>query len=178
LSLARRCLAVGEAMIRPMRLFQAKRASPPVPRADNTVRRAGPGDAEAVAGMARALSLEDGGRTSRFTPQAYLRDGFGANPVFTVLVAETEGRMRLADEAQYAGDRDIGDGAAAHLRLPAGRIPELRCRESSVTGCGGVPSPDRSHGDRVAGWRAIVAALRRLWSRGMDSTVPTNAGSW
>lgn len=76
-----------------MGLFQLRRPPSPVPRPEISVRKAGRGDAEAVAGLARALSLEDGGRPSRFTPDAYLRDGFCDPPAFTVLLAETEGQV-------------------------------------------------------------------------------------
>lgn len=80
-------------MIGVMRLFRAKPEMAPVRRAPIAVRRAGPGDAEAVAGLARALSREDGDRESRFSVEAYLRDGFGPDAVFTVLVAETAGQV-------------------------------------------------------------------------------------
>ena len=79
-------------MIAAMGLFTRKR-SESLPQAEIAVRRAGRGDAEAVAGLARALSLADGGRPSRFTAQAYLRDGFGDDPAFTVLVAECDGQV-------------------------------------------------------------------------------------
>jgi GNAT superfamily N-acetyltransferase len=57
------------------------------------VRAAIPDDADAVAEMARAFSLEDGGRPSRLTAEAFRRDGFGPNAAFTALVAERDGRF-------------------------------------------------------------------------------------
>jgi GNAT superfamily N-acetyltransferase len=74
-----------------MGLFSRNRAA--APDAAVTIRRAGPGDAEVVAELARALSLADGGRPSRFSAQAYLRDGFGDAPAFTVLLAECDGQV-------------------------------------------------------------------------------------
>lgn len=48
-------------------------------------------DADAIARMARALSVFDGGRVSRFSADAFIRDGFGADPAFKALVAEYRG---------------------------------------------------------------------------------------
>ena len=56
-----------------------------------TVRPATEADAAAVVRLARGLSMTDGGRPSRLTETAYQRDGFGPEPAFRVLVAETQG---------------------------------------------------------------------------------------
>lgn len=56
------------------------------------VRPATAADAAAVAAMAHALSESDGGRPSRFSAEAFLRDGFGAAPAFEALIAEIDGR--------------------------------------------------------------------------------------
>jgi len=48
-------------------------------------------DATAIARMARALSISDGGRISRFSAEAFLRDGFADPPAFHTLVAECGG---------------------------------------------------------------------------------------
>ena len=56
-----------------------------------TVRPARREDAEAIARMARALSVSDGGRASRFSAEAFLRDGFGDPPAFHTLVADCDG---------------------------------------------------------------------------------------
>lgn len=56
-----------------------------------TVRPAHAGDAEAVARMARDLSMADGGRRSRFTAESFLRDGFGDSPKFRAIVADEDG---------------------------------------------------------------------------------------
>ncbi len=47
-------------------------------------------DADAVSGMARALSLSDGGRPSALTAEKYRIDGFGENPAFSALIAECD----------------------------------------------------------------------------------------
>ncbi len=56
-----------------------------------TVRPARPDDAEAIARMARALSIADGGRPSRFSAESFRRDGFGADAAFSAIVAELDG---------------------------------------------------------------------------------------
>jgi len=53
------------------------------------VRPAGIGDAAAVVRLSRALSQEDGGRASQLTEDAFRRDGFGADPAFRALVAQS-----------------------------------------------------------------------------------------
>jgi len=58
---------------------------------DITVRPARRDDAEAIAHMARALSVSDGGRVSRFSAEAFLRDGFGDRPAFATMIAECAG---------------------------------------------------------------------------------------
>lgn len=62
-----------------------------------TVRPARREDADAIARMARALSVSDGGRVSRFSAEAFLRDGFADPPAFHTLVADHNG-----DPAGYA----------------------------------------------------------------------------
>jgi ribosomal protein S18 acetylase RimI-like enzyme len=57
------------------------------------VRAATPADAEAVAGMAQAFSVADGGRPSRLSAEAFRRDGFGARAAFTALIAEVDGHV-------------------------------------------------------------------------------------
>lgn len=56
-----------------------------------TVRPAGLGDADVIARMARALSIADGGRPSRFSADSFRRDGFGADAAFSAVVAELDG---------------------------------------------------------------------------------------
>lgn len=61
--------------------------------AEITVRPASEADAEAVARMARALSLSDGGRPSRFSAESFISDGFGDKPRFHAIVAEIQGKV-------------------------------------------------------------------------------------
>lgn len=51
------------------------------------VRSAQLADVDDIATMARALSISDGGRISRFSAAALRRDGFGENPAFETKVA-------------------------------------------------------------------------------------------
>ena len=57
------------------------------------IRPAIPEDADAIAGMARALSLADGGQASRFSANAFLRDGFGDTAAFQAMVADHNGTV-------------------------------------------------------------------------------------
>lgn len=61
------------------------------PSANISIRPAEPADADAIARMARALSVSDGGRVSRFSADAFIRDGFGENRAFSALIAEYNG---------------------------------------------------------------------------------------
>jgi GNAT superfamily N-acetyltransferase len=79
-----------------------------------TIRAARPEDADQVAAMARALSLSDGSRPSRFSAEAFRRDGFGAAPAFSALVAELDGE--LVGYAVYYPGYDT-DSATAGIYL-------------------------------------------------------------
>ena len=57
------------------------------------VRPARPDDADLIARMARALSIADGGRSSRFTAESFRRDGFGEHAAFSTLVVELDGEV-------------------------------------------------------------------------------------
>jgi ribosomal protein S18 acetylase RimI-like enzyme len=52
------------------------------------IRPAEPVDADAIARMARALSVSDGRQVPKFSADTFLRDGFGADAAFSGLVAE------------------------------------------------------------------------------------------
>jgi len=67
------------------------------PQPDILVRPAVREDADTIARMARALSVSDGGRVSRFSADAFIKDGFGGNAAFSALVA-----MRGGTAAGYA----------------------------------------------------------------------------
>ncbi len=57
------------------------------------MRPAQPDDAEAVARMACASSVADGGRPSCLTAARFRRDGFGERPAFAAMVAEIDDRV-------------------------------------------------------------------------------------
>ena len=57
------------------------------------VRQARPDDADLIAHMARALSIADGGRASRFTAESFRRDGFGEQAAFSTMVVELDGEV-------------------------------------------------------------------------------------
>ncbi len=54
------------------------------------VRPATQDDADAIAEMARALSLSDGGKPSRFSAEAFRRDGFGDRAAVQAMIAYAE----------------------------------------------------------------------------------------
>ncbi len=69
-----------------MILFRNRNDVRPVPAA--TVRPAAIGDAAAIVRLSHALSMEDGGRASQLTEDAFRQDGFGEIPAFRALVSE------------------------------------------------------------------------------------------
>ena len=86
----------------------------PRTKAPVTLRGARPDDAEAVARLAQALSLSDGGRPSLLTADAFRRDGFGNEAAFRAMVAELDGE--LVGYAIYYGGYD-SDRAARGVYL-------------------------------------------------------------
>jgi predicted acetyltransferase len=56
------------------------------------VRRAEPGDAEALATLGRALNVQQGDPSTHFTAEAVRRDGFGEPPRFEAWLAEVNGQ--------------------------------------------------------------------------------------
>ena len=67
-----------------------------------TVRPARPDDAEFIARMAQALSVADGGGSSRFTAESFRRDGFGEHAAFSTMVVEFDGEV-VGYAVYYAG---------------------------------------------------------------------------
>ncbi len=74
-----------------MRLWQylGQMTSSALPRID--VWPATQDHADSIAEMARALSLSDGGKPSRFSAEAFRRDGFGDRPAFQAMIAYVDG---------------------------------------------------------------------------------------
>src|SRR5215468_4288374 len=69
------------------------------------IRSATPADGERVAAMCASLSREEAmGNTSRFTAEAFQRDGFGPRPAFACLLAEASGQT--VGYALYHDDYD------------------------------------------------------------------------
>jgi len=63
------------------------------PAASFRIRPATPADGERVAAMCAALTVEEAiGGVSRFTAEAFRRDGFGPRPAFACLIAEADGQ--------------------------------------------------------------------------------------
>jgi GNAT superfamily N-acetyltransferase len=56
-----------------------------------TLRRAGIGDAEAIARLGDELNRHEGRPTGQLTAESVRRDGFGPDPAFEVLLAEADG---------------------------------------------------------------------------------------
>ncbi len=80
------------------------------PTAPFRIRPATPADGERVAAMCAALTVEEAiGGVSRFTAEAFRRDGFGPRPAFACLIAEAGGRA--VGYALYCDDYDTD-----HLR--------------------------------------------------------------
>jgi ribosomal protein S18 acetylase RimI-like enzyme len=90
----------------------------PGTKAPVKLRGARPGDAEAVARLALALSLADGGRPSLLTAEVFRRDGFGNEAAFRTMVAELDDGPdgELAGYALYYGGYD-SDRAARGVCL-------------------------------------------------------------
>jgi GNAT superfamily N-acetyltransferase len=75
------------------------------PTAPFRIRPAAPADGERVAAMCAALTVEEAlGGASRFTAEAFCRDGFGLQPAFSCLIAEAAGQP--VGYALYCDDYD------------------------------------------------------------------------
>ena len=118
-----------------------------------TVRPARPEDAKRIAGMARALSLADGGRPSRFSADTFVRDGFGANSAFAAVVAEIEGE--IAGYAIYYPGYDT-DSATRGIYLADLFVEEAR-RRQGIGGklLAGLAAQARREGARWMFWSVL-----------------------
>ena len=121
--------------------------------AEITIRPARKDDAEAVSRMARALSLSDGGRPSRFTAEGFLRDGFGERRWFHTLVAEMDGRPVGYAVYYFGYDTDTAS--------PGVYLADLYVEEKSRRRGGGrllvgaVAAAGRSNGGRWMFWSVL-----------------------
>lgn len=118
-----------------------------------TVRPARPEDAKRIAGMARALSLADGGRPSRFSADTFVRDGFGENAAFATVVAEIEGEV-VGYAIYYAGYDT--DSATRGIYLADLFVEEAR-RRRGIGGelLAGLAAQARREGARWMFWSVL-----------------------
>ena len=91
-----------------------------------TVRPARPDDADLIARMARALSIADGGRSSRFTAESFRRDGFGEHAAFSTMVVELD--VEVVGYAVYYPGYDT-DSATRGVYLADLYVDETRRRQ-------------------------------------------------
>jgi GNAT superfamily N-acetyltransferase len=110
-------------------------------------------DADAVARMARALSVSDRGRVSRFSAEAFLRDGFADPPAFHTLVAECDGIP--AGYAVYYWGYDT-DSATRGIYLADLYVDE-KCRRGGVGTAlmTGISGYTRDQGGRWLFWSVL-----------------------
>ena len=120
-------------------------------------------DADDIAAMARALSISDGGRTSRFSAEAFLRDGFGDTPAFETLVATVQDVP--AGYAVYYWGYDT-DSATRGVYLADLYVGECHRREGVGTALvTGVARRSRDQGGRWIFWSVLKRnkAARRFY---------------
>ncbi|MGB0632759.1 MAG: GNAT family N-acetyltransferase [Alphaproteobacteria bacterium] len=110
-------------------------------------------DADDIAAMARALSVSDGGRISRFSAEAFLRDGFGDNPAFETMVATVGGVA--AGYAVYYWGYDT-DSATRGVYLADLYVGERHRRDGVGTALvTGVARRSRDEGGRWIFWSVL-----------------------
>jgi len=122
-------------------------------KSDIRVRPAERDDADSIARMARALSVSDGGRVSRFSADAFLRDGFGDQPAFATLIAERAGIV--AGYAVYYWGYDT-DSATRGVYLADLYVDEANRRSGVGTALmTGVSRHTRDQGGRWIFWSVL-----------------------
>ncbi len=118
-----------------------------------TVRPARPDDAELIARMARALSIADGGRPSRFTAESYRRDGFGEHAAFSTMVVELDGEA-VGYGVYYPGYDT--DSASRGIYLADLYVEETRRRQGLGRALlAGLAAEARSNGARWMFWSVL-----------------------
>lgn len=133
-----------------MNLWQRHGTTKP---AEITIRPARKDDAETVSRMARALSLSDGGRPSRFTAEGFLNDGFGERPWFHTLIAEVGGHPVGYAVYYFGYDTDTAS--------PGVYLADLYVQEASRRQSGGrhlvnaVAAAGRAEGGRWMFWSVL-----------------------
>ncbi|MEE2996752.1 MAG: GNAT family N-acetyltransferase [Pseudomonadota bacterium] len=127
------------------------------------VRQARREDADDIAAMARALSVSDGGRESRFSAEAVLRDGFGDNPAFETMVA-TVGGVTVGYAVYYWGyDTDSATRGVYLADLYVDR--HYRRSGAGTALVGSVARESREGGARWIFWSVLKGnrAARRFY---------------
>ena len=118
-----------------------------------TVRPAMPDDADLIARMARALSIADGGRPSRFTAESFLRDGFGELAAFSTMVVELDGET--VGYAVYYPGYDT-DSATRGIYLADLYVDEARRRQGLGRALlSGLAAEARNDGARWMFWSVL-----------------------
>ena len=113
--------------------------------------------------MARALSVSDGGRVSRFSADAFLRDGFGEDRAFETMVASTGDA--LAGYAVYYWGYDT-DSATRGVYLADLYVGEAHRRSGAGTALvSAVARDSRDAGGRWIFWSVLKRnkAARRFY---------------
>lgn len=120
-------------------------------------------DADEIAAMARALSVSDGDRISRFSAEAFLRDGFGDIPAFDTMVA-TKGDVPAGYAVYYWGYDT--DSATRGVYLADLYVDERYRRDGVGTALvTGVARHSRDAGGRWIFWSVLKRnkAARRFY---------------
>ena len=120
-------------------------------------------DANDIAAMAHALSVSDGGRISRFSAEALLRDGFGETPAFETMVA-TVGDTPAGYAVYYWGYDT--DSATRGVYLADLYVDERYRRHGAGTALvTGVARRSRDEGGRWIFWSVLKRnrAARRFY---------------
>ena len=129
------------------------------------VRPARPDDAELIAQMARALSVADGGRSSRFTAESVRRDGFGEHAAFSTMVVEFDGEV-VGYAVYYAGYDT--DSATRGIYLADLYVDENRRRRGLGRALlSGLAAEARSEGAHWMFWSVLKRnrAARRFYKK-------------
>lgn len=129
------------------------------------VRPAVAADADAIAAMARALSETDGGHPSRFSAEAFVRDGFGERPAFHALVAEVGGAP--AGYAVFYWGYDTDSATRGVYLADLFVAPALRRRGAGRALVAGVARVARNGGARWMFWSVLKRnrGARRFYRR-------------
>ncbi len=118
-----------------------------------TVRPGRPDDAEQIARMARALSIADGGRPSRFTAETFRRDGFGEVAAFSTIVAALGGET--VGYAIYYPGYDT-DSATSGIYLADLYVDQTRRRQGVGRALvAGLAAEARAGGARWMFWSVL-----------------------